>query len=83
MALFFPPINYAREIAPHSLGASAQALFAASFFGLGGIVGALLGGWLFTRFGPPVMYQTGAGLTLLGLIIFIWLGKSKAVTGSN
>jgi PPP family 3-phenylpropionic acid transporter len=76
-------VNYAREIAPHGLGASAQALFAASFFGLGGIVGALLGGWLFTRFGPPVMYQTGAGLTLLGLIIFIWLGKSKAVTGSN
>lgn len=75
-------VNYAREIAPHGLGASAQALFAASFFGLGGIVGALLGGWLFTRFGPPVMYQTGAGLTLLGLIIFFWLGKSKAIAKS-
>jgi PPP family 3-phenylpropionic acid transporter len=76
-------VNYAREIAPRGLGASAQALFAASFFGLGGIVGALLGGWLFTRFGPPVMFQTGAGLTLLGLIVFFWLGKSKAMTGLN
>jgi PPP family 3-phenylpropionic acid transporter len=76
-------VNYAREIAPHGLGASAQALFAASFFGLGGIVGSLLGGWLFTHFGPPVMFQTGAGLTLLGLIIFFWLGKDSARTPLN
>jgi PPP family 3-phenylpropionic acid transporter len=72
-------VNYAREIAPRGLGASAQALFAASFFGLGGIVGALLGGWLFTQFGPPVMFQTGAGLTLVGLTVFFWLGKSKVI----
>jgi PPP family 3-phenylpropionic acid transporter len=76
-------VNYAREIAPHGLGASAQALFAASFFGLGGIVGALLGGWLFTNFGPPIMFQTGAGLTLLGLLVFFWLGKSKTITELN
>ena len=75
-------VNYAREIAPRGLGASAQALFAASFFGLGGIVGALLGGVLFARFGPPVMYQTGAGLTLLGLIIFFWFGKNKRIAES-
>jgi MFS family permease len=73
-------VNYAREIAPRGLGASAQALFAASFFGLGGIVGALLGGWLFTRFGPPVMFQTGAGLTFLGLMVFFWLGKPNTIT---
>ena len=73
-------VNYAREIAPRGLGASAQALFAASFFGLGGIVGALLGGWLFIQFGPPIMFQTGAGLTLLGLIVFFWLGKRNKIT---
>jgi len=72
-------VNYAREIAPRGLGASAQALFAASFFGFGGIMGALLGGWLFTQFGPPVMFQTGAGLTLVGLMVFFWLGKSKVI----
>ncbi len=76
-------VNYAREIAPRGLGASAQALFAASFFGLGGIVGALLGGWLFTCFGPPVMFQTGAGLTFCGMMVFVWLGKTKVVTKST
>ena len=68
-------VNYARDIAPRGLGASAQALFAASFFGLGGVMGALLGGVLFEQFSPSVMFQVGAGLTLIGLILFARLGR--------
>lgn len=73
---FWPgAVNYARDIAPRGLGASAQALFAASLWGMGGVVGALLGGVLFEQFSPAVMFQVGAVLTLAGLILFAWLGK--------
>jgi len=70
-------VNYARDIAPRGLGASAQALFAASFFGLGGVMGALLGGVLFEQFSPAVMFHVGAGLTLAGLVLFAWLGRQS------
>jgi len=68
-------VNYAQDIAPRGLGASAQALFAASFLGLGGVVGALLGGMLFDQFGAQAMFQVGVGLTLAGLLFFSLLGK--------
>ncbi len=72
-------VNYASEIAPRGLGASAQALFAASFFGLGGIAGALLGGYLYAQFSPQVMFLSGAGFTLIGLILFNLLGKREII----
>lgn len=70
-------VNYARDIAPPGLGASAQALFAASLWGMGGVVGALLGGALFEKFSPAVMFQVGAVLTMAGFAVFVWLGKEK------
>jgi MFS transporter, PPP family, 3-phenylpropionic acid transporter len=68
-------VNYAREIAPRGLLASAQAFFAASFYGLGGITGAILGGWLYASFGAPLMFQVGAGIAALGLLVYLILGR--------
>jgi PPP family 3-phenylpropionic acid transporter len=72
-------VNYASEIAPKGLSASAQALFGASFFGLGGILGALLGGWLFVQISPVIMFQVGAGLTLMGLLLITFWARPKNV----
>lgn len=78
--IFFPlywtgSVNYARHLSPHGMQASGQALFAASFFGVGGIAGAILGGWLYSAFGAPFMFNVGAGLSLLGMIAFLVLGR--------
>lgn len=68
-------VNYARQISPRGMQASGQAFFAASFFGLGGITGAVLGGWLYTGYGAPFMFNVGAGLSAAGLFLYLVLGK--------
>jgi len=78
--IFFPlywtgAVNYAHRIAPRGMSASAQALFAASFFGLGGITGAVAGGWLYAQYGAPFMFNVGAGLSAAGFFLFIILEK--------
>lgn len=79
--IFFPlywtgSVNYARQLSPRGMQASGQAFFAASFFGVGGITGAVLGGWLYSAFGAPFMFNVGAGISLLGLIAFLVLGRN-------
>lgn len=78
--IFFPlywtgSVNYARQLSPLGMQASGQAFFAASFLGVGGITGAVLGGWLYTNFGAPFMFYVGAGFALSGMVAFLILGR--------
>jgi MFS transporter, PPP family, 3-phenylpropionic acid transporter len=66
-------VVYARQISPRGMQASGQAFFAAAFSGLGGITGAILGGWLYSAFGAPLMFNVGAGLSIVGLLFFMIL----------
>jgi PPP family 3-phenylpropionic acid transporter len=79
--IFFPlywtgSVNYARQLSPRGMHASGQAFFAASFFGVGGITGAVLGGWLYSAFGAPFMFNVGAGFALFGMVAFLILGRN-------
>ncbi len=73
-------VNYASEIAPPGLGASAQALFGTVLFALAGIVGAFAGGQVFQQWGPAVLFQGAALLALCGGLVF-FSGRGRAAVG--
>jgi MFS family permease len=71
-ALWAAAVSYTGEIAPPGLGASAQSMMGAAYFGLGGAAGALTGGWLYTWVGPVLTFQIAGGIAFLGVLSF-WL----------
>lgn len=64
-------VQHANAIAPHGLGASAQAVYNAVFVGLGGILGASLGGMLYSAFGPAVLFSIAAVMAALSALVFM------------
>ena len=64
-------VNYAREIAPEGISATAQAVFTSTNMGVGGFIGALLGGWFYELFGIRRMYLIAAGIGLIALVGFL------------
>lgn len=69
-------VTYAREIAPPGMGATAQSLFASAFFGLGGSLGALIGGALYQAAGSALLFRWIALLILAAALFFLWTGKT-------
>jgi PPP family 3-phenylpropionic acid transporter len=81
-ALWVASVSYANEIAPEGMGTTAQGLLNSVFFGLGGSVGALLGGSIYARWGFPVMFRLSALAALLGSAGFLLSRPGKqAVRG--
>ena len=72
-ALWAAGVSYSSELAPTGLGASAQALFGMTLFGLSGMVGAFLGGQVYQYFGPAAVFQWTAAAVLIGAGLF-WIG---------
>lgn len=70
-------VTYAREIAPPGMGATAQSLFSGAFFGLGGSVGALIGGVLYQEAGSAALFRWMALLVFSAAIFFLWSGKGN------
>jgi MFS transporter, PPP family, 3-phenylpropionic acid transporter len=75
-------VSYTNEIAPPGMGATAQALFSATQFGLGNGIGALLGSQVYAAFGPVILYRSAAVSALCGFIFLLVISmrrKSLAV----
>ena len=64
-------VNYANEIAPRGLNASAQALYNAIFLGLGGIISASLGGVIYSSWGAPTLFLIAALMAVLSTLVFV------------
>ena len=65
-------VTYINERTPEGLSTTAQAIFNVVIFGLGAIVGALLGGYLFDTVGMMTLFRILTLVALLGLLVF-WL----------
>ncbi len=70
-------VSYARQIAPAGMGNTAQGLFSGTFFGLGGSVGALMGGILYQAVGSALMFRYVALVILAAALLFLWVGRSS------
>ena len=66
-------INYANELAPDELKATAQGLFV-STTALSAMVSAPFAGWIFDQLGPPGMFRIFAAVALVAVFIF-WFGE--------
>jgi MFS transporter, PPP family, 3-phenylpropionic acid transporter len=64
-------VAYAADAAPEGLGATAQSSFSATVMGLGGMVGALINGFLFEQWGGAIMFRLDSVFAMLGLILFV------------
>ncbi len=71
-------VLYASQIAPAGLGTSAQAWFSTAMFSLGGIAGALPGGYLYQSFGAGGLFLAGACIALAGSYLFTGGRRGKA-----
>jgi|LDZU01.1.fsa_nt_gi PPP family 3-phenylpropionic acid transporter len=71
-------ILYARSIAPEGLKATSLAILGAIYYGLAGLTGSFLGGQIYSKFGPIVMFQTGLLLAFIGTLIFLLKIKNVA-----
>jgi PPP family 3-phenylpropionic acid transporter len=63
-------VQYANEIAPKGLGASAQAVYNAIFLGLGGIISAALGGVIYSIWGAAALFLLAALMAVLCALVF-------------
>ena len=70
-AMWAAGVSYASELAPPGLGASAQALFSTTLFGLAGSLGAFAGGQIYQWYGPVAVFQASALAVAFGLVIFL------------
>lgn len=65
-------VNYVNDLSPSNLGASAQSLFGATFFGLGGVSGALIGSRLYETMGAVALFQIAGLIVFIGLCSFLF-----------
>ncbi len=70
-------VTYAQEIAPEGMGATAQSIFTSTNMGIGGIVGALLGGYLYELFGIQQMFLAAALMTGAATLIFLPVFRNR------
>jgi predicted MFS family arabinose efflux permease len=75
-------VSYARQIAPAGMSATAQGLFSGTFFGLGGSVGALMGGILYQTVGSALMFRYVAMVIPSCGAVFLWTGRSSRSAAS-
>jgi predicted MFS family arabinose efflux permease len=70
-AMWAAGVAYVSRLSPEGLGASAQALFGATNFGVSGTAGALLGSQLYDTAGPVTLFQIAGLIVLGGMISFL------------
>ena len=82
-ALWVACVSLANEMAPEGMGATAQGLLNSVFFGLGGSLGGLSGGFVYERFGFAVLFRLAAILGLVGVSLFVLTsrGRTRAAFG--
>jgi PPP family 3-phenylpropionic acid transporter len=71
-------VSYTGEIAPPGLGASAQALFSATQFGLASGAGALLGSQIYAAWGPTILFQAASLSALVGLVFLLRVDRKRS-----
>jgi len=76
-------VSYANRIAPKGMGATAQGLLSATFFGLGATGGGLTGGFLYEQVGPFWMYFCAGMWVFVGFLLFAVLGRNSADTSNT
>ncbi len=76
-------VTYVNEKTPEGLSTTAQSIFSTVSYGLGPIVGSLVGGYFYDTFGLIILYRILSLVTLMGFIIFLLIKKNRLGIDSN
>lgn len=79
-AFYVAAVEWLARAAPPSLRASAQSLFVAATFGLGGVVGYLSTGALWGAVGAPRAFELAGLFEALPLFLALWLWRINSGT---
>jgi len=71
-------VTYIARLAPAGLGATAQAIFSSTTFGLGAFAGSLLGGFLYDQVGLARMFLMNSVIALAACLVFIFSRRGYA-----
>lgn len=75
---YLAAFHYVDKIIPEEWKATGQTIFAAVFFGLAGMIGSILGGWVFDHYGGHTLYTSMIVLSGFGLILTLFtIGRRK------
>jgi MFS transporter, PPP family, 3-phenylpropionic acid transporter len=75
---YLAAFHYVDKIIPEEWKATGQTIFAAVFFGLAGMIGSILGGWVFDHYGGHTLYTSMIAFSGFGLILTLFtIGRRK------
>ncbi|MBU8713067.1 MFS transporter [Brevibacillus parabrevis] len=74
-------IQYLYKIIPEEWRATGQTVLAVLFFGISGIIGSLLGGWLFQQSGGAALYWAMGICSAVAFAYSLMLASSKSSVG--
>jgi MFS transporter, PPP family, 3-phenylpropionic acid transporter len=77
---YLAAVERVEALAPPGLRATAQGVFAAGTFGVGGLLGTLGGGFGYERLGMAGLYLASAGVSAAGTVLY-WAGTRPAGRG--
>jgi len=72
-----------RTLLSVAVGGAAQGLFSGTTMGLAGIVGALIGGWLYDRAGVASLFRLCSLAATFALALFLVSPRAKPALASN
>lgn len=77
---YLASLQYLYQLIPEELKSTGQTVFAAVFFGVAGIVGSIIAGWIFETYNGQVLYAAMTGMTLIGLVlVFITMLRDRTM----
>jgi PPP family 3-phenylpropionic acid transporter len=76
-------LYYLDTFAPPQFKATYQTLAHACYFGIGGIIGNTLGGWIIGSFGYITMYTLGTVVIAAATLVFVAAGRIPAQSGKK
>lgn len=74
-AFYVASVEWMAKHSPDSMRASAQALWVSATFGVGGVVGYLLSGWVWGALGTPRLFELAGAFELVPLALAAWLWR--------
>ncbi|RNB87312.1 MFS transporter [Brevibacillus fluminis] len=75
-------IQYLYKVVPEEWKSTGQTVLAILFFGISGMVGSVLGGWVLDHFGTSSLFLMMAGLSFASLLFSLFL-RSRSVEAAN
>lgn len=76
-------LYYMNELAPKELRSTYQTVTYAVYYGLSGIAGNIMGGWVIEHLGFRTMYIAGACVTLTSTLVFLIVNRNISRRNSN